>query len=102
MEPCAGAEPFLFLLFRMQTGHQFPSLAEQEAAALAEMERYCEEHPESPAAVRRPRLFARGRSWVALHSKPLQHGVAAIGDSVRAALRAFDSQYADSNRRPRR
>jgi hypothetical protein len=86
----------------MQSADHFPSLAEQEAAALAEMERYCAEHPESPAAVRRPRLFARGRSWVALHSKPLQHGVAAIGDSVRAALHAFDSQCGDSDRRPGR
>jgi hypothetical protein len=85
----------------MSNRHHPPSLAEQEAAALAEMERYCAEHPESPAAVRRPRLFARGRSWVALHSKPLQNGVAAIGDSVRAALRAFDSEYLDSDRRPR-
>ena len=86
---------------RMGTNDQPPSAAERAAAALAEMERYCAEHPGSPAAVRRPRLFARGRSWVALHSKPLQHGVGAIGDSVRAALRAFDSQFLDSDRRPK-
>jgi hypothetical protein len=85
----------------MPSSHLLPSADERDAAALAEMERYCAEHPQSPAAVRRPRLFARGRSWVALHSKPLQHGVAAIGDSVRAALRAFDSQCAGSNRRPK-
>ena len=86
----------------MHTRQQCPSLAEREAAALAEMEHYCAEHPKSPAAVRRPRLFSRGRSWVALHSQPLQHGVAAIGDNVRAALHAFDSQYLESDRRPRR
>jgi hypothetical protein len=84
----------------MESDHQPASVAEREAA-LAEMERYCAEHPNSPAAIRRPRLFARGRSWVALHGKPLQQGVAAIGDSVRAALRAFDLQYRDSHRRPK-
>jgi hypothetical protein len=85
----------------MQSSDQLPSPAEREAAALAEMERYCAEHPKSPAAVQRPRLFARGRSWVALHSKPWQQGVAAIGDSVRAALRAFDLKYVESDRRRR-
>ena len=73
----------------------------RQAAAVAELERYCLEHPRSPVAVRRPRLFARGRSWVALHSEPLQQGVAAIGESVRAALRAFDLQCLDSRRRPK-
>ena len=85
----------------MATNEQLRSAAEQEAAALAELERYCAEHPGSPVARRRPRLFARGRSWVALHSTPFQNGVAAIGDSVRAALRAFDLQYLDSDRRPK-
>jgi hypothetical protein len=73
--------------------------AEQEAAAQAEMERYCAEHPRGAVARRRPRLFARGRSWVALHSKPFQDEVAAIGDSVRAALRAFDLESLDASRR---
>jgi hypothetical protein len=85
----------------MQSHDQLPSPAEREAAALAEMERYCAEHPHSPAARRRPRLFARGRSWIALQGKPLQEGVAAIGDSVRAALRAFDLQYSERDRGPK-
>ena len=80
----------LFLCPRMETNDQSPSAEERAAAALAEMERYCAEHPGSPAAIRRPRLFARGRRWVALYSKPLQTGVGAIGDTVRGALRAFD------------
>ena len=82
----------------METSDQVPSAAEREAAAQAEMERYCAEHPHSAVAIRRPRLFARGRTWVALHSKPLQQGVGAVGDSVCAALRAFDSQFAKSDR----
>ncbi len=69
---------------------------ERTAEALAEMERYCEEHPRSPAAVRRPRIMIRGSSCVALLGGTLQDGVAGIGATVRAALRAFDAQYLNS------
>jgi hypothetical protein len=74
---------------------------EQQAAAQAEMERYCEQHPLSPSAVRRPRLLLRGRSWVALLGYTLEEGIAGIGGSVEAALRAFDVQYLNSPRPPR-
>ena len=72
-----------------------------EAEASLEMARYCQEHPRSPTAVRRPRLMLRGRSWVALLGYTLQDGIAGIGSSVQAALRAFDVQYANSLRPPR-
>ena len=74
---------------------------EQQAAALAEFERYCEQHPRSPTAARRPRLLHRGRSWVALLGYTPEEGIAGIGTSVPAALRAFDVQYLNSVRPPR-
>lgn len=72
-----------------------------QAAALAEMERYCAEHPRSPSAARRPKLMLRGRSWVALLGYTLQDGIAGIGGSVASALRAFDVQYLNSHKPPR-
>jgi hypothetical protein len=75
--------------------------ATREAVALEEMERYCEEHPRSPSAVRRPKLLLRGRSWVALLGYTLQDGIAGIGESVAGALRAFDIQYHNALKPPR-
>lgn len=73
---------------------------EQAAEAQRELERYCEEFPRSPSALRRPRLMPRGQSWIALLGSTLQEGIAGIGNSVHAALRAFDVQYsATKNRR---
>ena len=73
----------------------------ESAEAMAEMERYCEEHPRSPSAVRRPRVMIRGRNCVALLGSTLEDGIAGIGTSVRAALRAFDLQYVNSLKPPR-
>jgi len=58
-----------------------------------QMERYCADHPRSPSAVRRPRLSRTGRTFIALLGRNLQSGIAGIGNSVEAALRAFDLQY---------
>ena len=74
---------------------------EKTEEALAEMERYCKEHPRSPSALRRPRIMIRGRSCVALLGSTLEDGVAGIGSTVRAALRAFDVQYSNSMKPPR-
>ena len=65
-------------------------------AAMREMERYCAAHPRSPAAVHRPRLSIRGRTFVALLGPAIEEGIAGFGDSVEAALRAFDVQYSCS------
>ena len=73
-----------------------PAEAAEIAAAVSEMDRYCEEHPRSPAAVRRPRIIPRGQNFVALLGSTLEDGVAGIGSSVHAALRAFDLQYSNS------
>ncbi|HMJ05825.1 MAG TPA: hypothetical protein VK474_06170 [Chthoniobacterales bacterium] len=64
--------------------------------ALAEMERYCEKHPRSPAAARRPRIMLRGSTCIALLGSTLEDGIAGIGSTVAAALRAFDVQYNNS------
>ena len=75
--------------------------SDRSEEALAEMERYCEEHPRSPSAVRRPRVMIRGRNCIALLGSTLEDGIAGIGSSVRSALRAFDVQYQNSLKPPR-
>src|SRR5947208_14113664 len=69
-------------------------VADQTLAVMQEMERYCVAHPGSPATVRRPRLSIRGRTFVALLGPTIEEGIAGFGDSVQAALGAFDHEYA--------
>jgi hypothetical protein len=69
-------------------------------AAMEQMELYCEAHPGSPAAVRRPRLFVRGELWIALLGPSVEEGIVGIGPTVTAALRAFDAQYLAGLRPP--
>jgi hypothetical protein len=64
------------------------------------MELYFAAHPGSPAAVRRPRLMKRGALWVALLGPNMREGVAGLGPSVEAALRAFDAQYLNMLHQP--
>jgi hypothetical protein len=66
---------------------------DQTLAAMEEMERYCTAHPRGPAATRRPRLSIRGRTFVALLGPAIEEGITGFGDTVQAALRAFDAQY---------
>lgn len=63
------------------------------AAAIEQMDMYCTAHPESPSAMRRPKLFVRSDLWVALLGPSIEEGIVGIGPSVAAALRAFDAQY---------
>lgn len=74
---------------------------EKSAAAVREMERYCEAYPSGPAAVRRPRLFLRGGNYIVLLGKSVATGIVGFGRTVPAALRAFDFQYLKTNRPPR-
>ena len=69
-------------------------------AAIEQMELYCQAHPGSPAAVRRPRLFVRGDLWIALLGPSVEEGIVGIGPNVTAALRAFDAQYLAGLRPP--
>jgi hypothetical protein len=74
--------------------------ADQTMAAMEIMQHYCEVHPGSPVAVRRPRLFIRSGLWVALLGPSVEEGIVGIGTSVEAALRAFDVQYLAALRPP--
>lgn len=77
-----------------------PEEEKQAREAQAELERYCVEHPRSPSAERRPRVILRGSNCVALLGSTLEDGIAGIGSSVWAALRAFDVQYLNSLKPP--
>jgi len=84
------------MLMRNGTGiwNRYP--VDGTLAAMQEMERYCAAHPNSPVALRHPRLSIRGRTFVALLGPAIEEGIAGFGDSVEAALRAFDVQYSRS------
>ena len=73
-----------------------PHAVEQTLMAIQEMERYCSAHPNSPAAIRHPRLSIRGQTFVALLGPSIEEGIAGFGDTIQAALRAFDLQYSRS------
>ena len=68
--------------------------------AMETMELYCIAHPSSPAAVRRPRLFFKTGTWIALLGGSIEDGIAGFGASVEAALRAFDLIYQRALRPP--
>jgi hypothetical protein len=63
------------------------------ATAMEQMEIYCTAHPDSPSAMRRPKLFIRSDLWIALLGPSIEEGIVGIGPTVAAALRAFDAQY---------
>ena len=78
------------------TTHNGRLTVDQTLMAMQEMERYCAAHPNSPVAIRHPRLSLRGRTFVALLGPSIEEGIAGFGDTVSAALRAFDLQYSRS------
>ena len=67
----------------------------QTLLAREEMRSYYLAHPGSPSAVRQPQLSNRGDLWIALLGPSVEKGIVGIGPSVKAALRAFDTQYLD-------
>ena len=75
-----------------RTPHRHGSV-DYAAAAIEQMDIYCTAHPESPSAIRRPKLFVRSDLWIALLGPSIEEGIVGIGPSVAAALRAFDAQY---------
>lgn len=70
------------------------------ASALERAALYFVAHPGSPSAVRSPKLFRRCGVWVALLGRNLREGIAGMGPTVEAALRAFDVHYLNALRRP--
>jgi hypothetical protein len=80
----------------MNTNRQTPHrnhTVDYAAAAIEQMDMYCTAHPESPSAMRRPKLFVRSDLWIALLGPTIEEGIVGIGPNVAAALRAFDTQY---------
>src|ERR1051325_9215244 len=77
-------------------------LLDRTGIAATRMRAYWAAHPRSPSAVRRPRLLLRGQLWIALLGPSMADGLGAIGPTVEAAFRAFDSQYLASLSPPRR
>ena len=75
-----------------QTPHR-RRVADYAAAAIEQMDIYCAAHPNSPSAMRRPKLFVRSDLWIALLGPNIEEGIVGIGPNVAAALRAFDTQY---------
>jgi hypothetical protein len=64
------------------------------------MELYCMAHPNSPAAVRRPKLFFKSGTWIALLGDTIEDGIVGFGSSEEDALRAFDLIYRRALRPP--
>ncbi|PYL53241.1 MAG: hypothetical protein DMF29_08965 [Verrucomicrobia bacterium] len=76
------------------------AVVDSTVAAMERMELYCASHPGSPSAARRPQLFLRSHLWIALLGPSVEEGIVGIGQTVEAALRAFDAQYLAGLRPP--
>jgi len=70
-----------------------------DGAALL-VEQYFVDHPRSPSAVRRPKVFRQGETFVALLGCDVQHGIVGLGNTVENALRTFDLRYCNALRPP--
>jgi hypothetical protein len=64
------------------------------------VEQYFADHPRSPSAVRRPKVFSQGNTFIVLLGRDMQHGIVGLGNTVENALRAFDLQYLSALRPP--
>ena len=61
--------------------------------AVLQVDQYLVDHPGSPSAVRRPKVFREGDTFIVLLGRDVQHGIVGLGNTVENALRAFDLQY---------
>ena len=68
--------------------------------AVLRVEQYSVDHPGSPSAVRRPKIFREGGTFIVLLGRDVQHGLVGLGNTVENALRAFDLQYRNALRPP--
>ena len=68
--------------------------------AVLQVEQYFVDHPGSPSAVRRPKIFREGDTFIVLLGRDVQHGILGLGNTVENALRAFDLQYSNALRQP--
>ena len=65
------------------------------------VQQYFVDHPGSPSAMRRPRVFRQRDTFIALLGRDLQHGIVGLGNTVENALRAFDWQYRNAAQKAR-
>jgi hypothetical protein len=63
-----------------------------DATALL-VEQYFADHPRSPSAARRPKIFRQGETFIVVLGRDVQQGIVGLGNTVKNALRAFDLQY---------
>jgi hypothetical protein len=70
-----------------------------DGAALS-VEQYVVDHPGSPSAVRRPKVFRQGETFIVLLGRDMQHGIVGLGSTVENAFRAFDLQHGNALRPP--
>jgi hypothetical protein len=70
---------------------------DDEAALLGQ---YFVDHPRSPSAVRRPKVFRQGETFIVLLGRDVQHGIVGLGNTIENALRVFDLQYCNALRPP--
>ena len=61
--------------------------------AVLQVDQYLVDHPGGPSAVRRPKVFGEGDTFIVLLGRDVQHGIVGLGNTVENALRAFDLQY---------
>jgi hypothetical protein len=62
--------------------------------AVLQVAQYRVDHPASPSAVRRPKVFRQGDTFIVLLGRDLQHGIVGLGNTIANALRAFDCSTA--------
>jgi hypothetical protein len=65
----------------------------EDATIMERAELYFLAHPRGASAVRRPKLFLRARTWVALLGPNLDEGIVGFGSTPEAAFHAFDASY---------
>ena len=82
------------------SGSKTREISDPTLAAKERMTLYCAGHPGSPSAARQPQLLYRGQLWIALLGPTVEEGIVGIGQTVEAALRAFDAQYLAGLRSP--
>lgn len=83
--------------FRGRQGHFWGN---STVATMERMELYCAGNPGSPSAARRPQLLFREQLWIAVLGPSVEEGIVGIGQTVEAALSAFDAQYLAGLRPP--
>ena len=76
--------------------HLLEAESNGDGDAVLQVEQYLVDHPGSPSAVQRPKIFREGDIFIVLLGRDVQHGIVGLGNTVENALRAFDLQYCNA------